>query len=167
MAACARSGEIPGFRRARIFSQRARRSVRPSQVGVTSRFMAMGTNTSGFSPESTPRNPAGAMPITIMGWPLMATFTFSTPGSPRKAPHPVIVAEHDHGMRAGRAVIFRREHAADRRAIRLARRKRLPETISARARSVWPFQETLTGTPARAMTPLNTALRSRRSRYIG
>jgi hypothetical protein len=30
-----------------------------------------------------------------------------------EAPHPVIVAQHDHGMRAGSAVVLRRERAAD------------------------------------------------------
>ena len=62
--------ETPSFRRAITVSQRTRQSPRPRvQVGMTCACIMIGTNTSTASPTSTPWNPGGATPTTVIGWP--------------------------------------------------------------------------------------------------
>ena len=170
MAACACAGEIPGPRRAKMFSQRSWRLSSPSQLGVTSRFMAMGTYRSGLWPERTPRNPPGATPTTTMGWPLMATLAFRDARLAREAPHPVIVTQHNYGMRSGRAVVLGCKRAAHGGS-NTETSKKLPETTLGVGALGLAIPGDAEGTPMRAMTPLTTVpvsrSRSRKSRYIG
>ena len=66
-------------------SQRTRHSPIPrDQVGITWGCIMIGTKTSTDSPTSTPWNPGGPIPTTVMGWPFTRTAWPTTLGSPPK-----------------------------------------------------------------------------------
>ena len=99
-----------------IVSQRLVRLCRSSQVGVICAFIITGTITSGLSPMTMPKNPGGVTPTIVIGRPLSEMLRLSTDGIAGEAPHPEGVAEHRDRMSSRRAVVVRREGAADLRA---------------------------------------------------
>ena len=66
-AAWARAAESPGFNRPKTWSHRPRRSSSQSNSGVACFFIIVGIHNDGTSPQSMPRNPGAATPITVMG----------------------------------------------------------------------------------------------------
>ena len=112
MAACARPMSTPGLRRAKIESQpqfRPAWSRRANPPVAAWRHEPTGIQRSSGLANPAPRNPSGAMPMTVNGAPLRRTALPTTAGEEPKRCLPDGVREHDQGFPG---LFFRRKEEA-------------------------------------------------------
>ena len=91
---------MPGFSRPKTCSHLPRRSSSQSKSGVACRFIIVGIQTDGTSPQSIPWKPWAATPTTVIGCVLIENRAADDVGAAAEMGSPVVERHHDDRMRA-------------------------------------------------------------------